>query len=97
MLAELSSAEYEEWYQFWLISPWGGAREDLRAGLVASEQHNAWYQGEKVRPDDYFPNLKDDAAADAPRQAPEPDTPQTPQELAATLREWATMTGGKVA
>lgn len=99
MLAEMTCAQYEELYQFWTISPWGGARDDYRAGLLAMVGQAPWTKGTPMRPEEWFPNLKEDDAVahlEAATTAPPREGPKTPQELAAALKDWAVATGGGV-
>lgn len=87
MLDELDSEQFSRWQAFFQLEPWGGAREDLRAGLLASLHHNAWFKGANKRPDDWFPNLK----------SGDPDEPtQTPQQAAAKAKAWVQAQGGEV-
>lgn len=84
MLEELTSEELSRWQALFALEPWGGAREDLRVGLLASLLHNAWFSGGTRRPHDWFPNLEQDRPQ------------QTPHEAAAAARRWVQQTGGVV-
>ncbi len=71
----MSSAEFSEWLAFSGLEPFGPAREDERAGVVASLMANA-YRDRHVRPEpfgwqDFFPERAAEAAVDVP--APSPD------------------------
>jgi len=81
LLAELSSSELTEWQAFANMEPFGGAVDDLRAGLgpALTVNMNRVKDTEPIGPMAFYP--WHDAAPKAP--APEP---QTPEELAAALR-----------
>ncbi len=102
----MSHEQYEEWFQFWQLSPWGGAREDYRAGLLAmvAQGSNPWGKGKLMQPEEWFPNLKEDEQPElgftavvsaAPGLAPAVPT-KTPQQAADELRAWVMASGGKV-
>ena len=80
LLAELGSSELTEWQAFATMEPFGGAVDDLRAGLapaLTANMHRA--EGtEAINPMDFYP-----WHSTAPQAEPEP---QTPEELAAALR-----------
>jgi hypothetical protein len=106
MLSEIDSEQYEELFQFWRLSPWGGAREDYRAGLLAMVGQAPWTKGTPMKPEEWFPNLKDDEPPAAGFTATvaagrDPDTgaavpTKTPQQAAAELRAWVEACGGRV-
>jgi len=83
VLAELTPERLAFWHAFYDLEPWGGARDDLRAGLVASLLNNAWFKSTKT-PADWFPNLGESRPT------------MTPQEAAAKAKAWVQATGGKV-
>jgi hypothetical protein len=56
MLDELSEVEFQEWMRYGIVEPWGGHREDWRAGQTISYLVKA-FSGQKVKPEDVFPNL----------------------------------------
>lgn len=55
---------FREWLAYWQLEPFGGARDDLRAGLVAAVAANSAFGRAKgartYKPSDFFGNLKDD-------------------------------------
>jgi len=79
LLAELGSREMTEWQAFAQLEPFGGAVDDLRAGLgpALTVNMNRTEGTEPIGPMQFYPWY------DA--KAPEPE-PQTPEELAAALR-----------
>lgn len=63
-----------DWMDYAELEPWGGAREDLRAGLVASITANANRNPKKsksFKPEDFFPNLKPRSKKKAALSTPE--------------------------
>ena len=40
-MAEVDSAEFAEWKAFYQLEPWGGERDDYRAGTVAAAVRNS--------------------------------------------------------
>ena len=80
LLAELSSSELTEWHAFANMEPFGGAVDDLRAGLgpALTVNMNRAKDVDPIGPMAFYP--WHDAT-----KAPEPE-PQTPEELAAALR-----------
>ena len=79
----LSYGEFQEWCKFYHQEPWGGERDDLQAGVIASTVANVytlWTQGEaKHRPVDFMPYAR------APQHEPTPEQELTPEQLA----DWA--------
>lgn len=60
MLGELTAGQVAEWEAFHALEPWGGVRDDLRAGTVAASVVNAAPFGGPRRPKtpaDFFPTL----------------------------------------
>lgn len=59
LLAELSTHEFDEWLAFYSIEPWGEARADVRAGIVASTianvNRNPKYRRKPYSPQDFMP------------------------------------------
>ena len=81
LLAELSSSELTEWHAFANMEPFGGAVDDLRAGLgpALTVNMNRAKDSEPIGPMTFFPWHNPEAPA------PKPE-PKTPEELAAALR-----------
>lgn len=48
----MTSRELDRWADFWALEPFGPAREDLRAGVIAAMLSTG------KGPDFFFPNLK---------------------------------------
>lgn len=64
LLASLGPRRLAEWLAYSELEPFGPAREDLRAGLVAAVVANTSFgrgKGSKThKPSDFFANLADD-------------------------------------
>lgn len=73
MLAEMTSSQFAEWLAFARVEPFGEARADLRAGIVASTIANIHKaKGRKpYSPQDFMPDFEpeDEAAAVARMKA----------------------------
>jgi hypothetical protein len=70
MLAGMTAGQVAEWEAFFALEPWGGLRDDLRAGKVAAAVVNAnpFRGGGAARmPSDFFPTL---AEAQPPKARP---------------------------
>lgn len=96
MLEEITSEQYEELWQFFRLSPWGGAREDYRAGLLAMVGQAPYRAkgSDSMKPEQWFPNLEE--KEEEPQPATEPVPQRTPQQFAAELRAWTEAVGGQV-
>jgi hypothetical protein len=57
MLRAMPASELAEWEAYWRIEPWGEARADLRAGIVASTLANAHRKkgARPFAPSDFMP------------------------------------------
>ncbi len=53
--AHLSKREFDEWAEFYKLEPFGPAREDRRAGVIASMLSS------NAKPETFFRNLAEDA------------------------------------
>jgi hypothetical protein len=59
MLAELTWPQLREWMAFYQLDPWGGARTDLSAAIVASTIANVWRGRSKAyRVADFVPSFE---------------------------------------
>jgi len=56
----MTSKEYEDWKAFYQVEPFGDARADYRAGVIASVVANANKKksARRVKPLDFFPSWK---------------------------------------
>jgi len=85
MLREMSSAQFAEWMAFAELEPFGGLREDYRAGLLMAVVANcAPFRGKGARvwnPWDFFRTLR----------RPE----QTPRQIAAVAEAITAGMGGR--
>ena len=52
--AHLSKSEFDEWAEFYRLEPFGPAREDRRAGVIASMLSS------NGQPEKFFPNLREE-------------------------------------
>lgn len=86
MLARVGSDELTEWAASYAIEPWGEARQDLQAGVVAATVANA----NRAKSTDRVFGPRDFALAFGPRE------PATPQQMAAKLRAHAAARGGTI-
>jgi hypothetical protein len=80
LLDEMPSSELAEWMAFASIEPFGGAVDDLRAGLAPAValNLNRTKDADPISPMTFFP-WADKAAA------PEPE-PETPEQISEKLR-----------
>ncbi len=62
LLARISSRELSEWMAYAQLEPWGEARADLRAGIVASTVANTARDPKKRKkpfaPEDFMPKFE---------------------------------------
>lgn len=60
MLARMTSGQFAEWYEAYLLDPWGSEVEDFRAGQIASVIANRSRDPKReptpYRPADFFPS-----------------------------------------
>lgn len=79
----MSSSELTEWLAFAELEPFGGAVDDLRAGLAPSMtlNTNLGNEGEPVGPLHFYPWHNPEL-----RKAAEPVREPTPEELAARIK-----------
>jgi len=70
MLEELSWEEFDGWMTYYVISPWGEERADLRCGIITSKIHNVNVieKSDLLSPIDFMPYAK--------RPEPEPISPE---------------------
>lgn len=56
----MSSTEFNRWKAFYMLEPFGTAREDQRAGVVAATIANVFRSRNKtaIQPDKFFPRHK---------------------------------------
>jgi len=79
LLAALSSEELTEWIAYAQIDPFGSARSDLQAGIVASTMANIHAkQGHTFTPKDFMPVFDGSRAR---------SKSMTPKEMLAKLKE----------
>lgn len=70
MLARIDSRELTEWFAYAQVEPFGEARADLRAGIVASTVANTARDTKKrqepFKPSEFMPSFE--------KESPEPDS-----------------------
>lgn len=74
MLAGMTAGQVAEWEAFFALEPWGGQRDDLRAGKIAAAVCNAspFRAGGATRyPSDFFPTLAEPKPRATARQVQE--------------------------
>jgi len=85
MLARMPWRIFLEWYEYYIKSPFGEVRDDLRAGTIAALVANAWgrKKGQPAfSPVDLMPYLREyfdqaaESGASAGRFSPIPLTPE---------------------
>lgn len=59
--SQMTASELAEWEEFYKLEPFGPAREDLRAGVIA-----CMLSSKATLPEKFFPNLKADRADASP-------------------------------
>lgn len=54
----MTSAEFQDWKAFYLVEPFGGTREDHRAGVIAATIANIFKKksAKRIKPADFFPD-----------------------------------------
>ena len=57
----MDSCEFQEWFNFYSVSPFGDVRDDMRGGLLCSIVANV--MGSKTKPSDFIPDLFSDRPA----------------------------------
>ena len=58
MLSRITASQFREWMAYMAIEPWGEARADLRAGIVAAAVTNAHrVKGKAAKPKDFMPKF----------------------------------------
>lgn len=88
LLARVSSRELAEWAAYYALEPFGDARADLRAGIVASTVANTARDPKKRRqpfqPDEFMPQFRQQKQA------------QTVEEQQAIARQFAAAGLGRI-
>lgn len=86
---EISEREFQEWLAFAAIEPWGEARSDLRAGIIASTMANLWRgeDTEAFHPDDFMPDFT------TGQESGEPEDVDDDAQILATQSFFEQMTG----
>ena len=91
LLEDIGAAEMTEWMAFAQLEPFGGAVDDLRAGIGPAVAANSNRQegSEVIHPMDFFPWHRSETRREVP---PDEDTPEV---LAAKLRAMLNAKGSK--